>query len=326
MDVAGAGVVKPDQLLNKRNVIGHSEERNQVTVYVSRKLKMNTIQRKISDPDSPWSDEDVIPFEVKTGLGKRKPTDVVQIGRIKAHSNRRTYRPLKAGCEISPAGERFVGTAGCIVRYPYLIVRNRVVYLIGRMYSFVPILERYGVKVLYAHAILTNCHVTQKNVLKPVLDLDIHQPMIGKYVGSVSHAVALKDKGYNDVDVSLVDLDDHDVGFTHDIIRIGKVRKPRDPWMNEFVHKYGRTTEYTEGQLVRRNLTVKVDYKGTICTFKGVDMYSRMSAPGDSGSLILSKGNQALGLLFAGSSSVTLGIPISTVLKRFKGIEVVLGE
>jgi hypothetical protein len=90
------------------------------------------------------------------------------------------------------------------------------------------------------------------------------------------------------------------------------------------VEKSGRTTELTTGTITSVNVTIDVDYgNGRIARFADQFLVGGggFSAGGDSGSLIVhyDKGNQsaaprAVGLLFAGSSSFTVGNPISRVL------------
>ncbi|MGH7573477.1 MAG: hypothetical protein ACREMK_16790, partial [Gemmatimonadota bacterium] len=91
--------------------------------------------------------------------------------------------------------------------------------------------------------------------------------------------------------------------------------------VNDRVMKYGRTTGQTKGRVVAINTTVNVGY-GSSGTARFVDQIviggGGFSQGGDSGSLIvLEKGSGArrpVGLLFAGSSSVTIANPIDFVL------------
>jgi hypothetical protein len=92
------------------------------------------------------------------------------------------------------------------------------------------------------------------------------------------------------------------------------------------VKKYGRTTGLTNGSVAEVNVTVNVCYEVTIvfCTKQArfVNQVSispgSFSAGGDSGSLIVrASDNAAVALLFAGSSTRTIGSPIGPVLTRF---------
>ncbi len=97
--------------------------------------------------------------------------------------------------------------------------------------------------------------------------------------------------------------------------------------INAPVKKYGRTTGLTKGKIWAINATVNVGYSAGTAKFVNQIIISpgSFSAGGDSGSLIVldstKKNNtndrQPVGLLFAGSSSVTIACPIDLVLSRF---------
>lgn len=105
------------------------------------------------------------------------------------------------------------------------------------------------------------------------------------------------------------------------------------PTLNAAVKKYGRTTGQTKGRITGINATVNVGYgtdvNGENIVARFVDQIiiepGGFSAGGDSGSLIVMDGkgkNKAdnlkpVGLLFAGSSFVTIANPIDAVLSRF---------
>jgi hypothetical protein len=80
------------------------------------------------------------------------------------------------------------------------------------------------------------------------------------------------------------------------------------------VRKSGRTTGYTEGVINTLDTTVEVGYGTNSAVFEQQILANDMSDPGDSGSLILTEDNKAVGLLFAGSSTVTVINPIDAVL------------
>ena len=89
------------------------------------------------------------------------------------------------------------------------------------------------------------------------------------------------------------------------------------------MQKTGRTTEYTQGQIVQIDVTTSVGYNGRMATFTDQLMANGMSAGGDSGSAVLDEAGFVVGLLFAGSNTATLINPIQTVLDLL-GIELVL--
>jgi len=92
------------------------------------------------------------------------------------------------------------------------------------------------------------------------------------------------------------------------------------PSVGMSVKKYGRTTEWTFGQISGINGTFAIDYgQGKIANFVGqiVITPGSFSAGGDSGSLIVNTNGNPVALLFAGSSTVTIANPIGPVLNRF---------
>ncbi|MFE0103120.1 hypothetical protein [Streptomyces sp. NPDC059009] len=80
------------------------------------------------------------------------------------------------------------------------------------------------------------------------------------------------------------------------------------------VKKTGRTTNISFGRILAVDATIDVNY-GTAGTarFKDQILTTAISAGGDSGSLVTSLDNVALGLLFAGSSTVTVANHIENV-------------
>ena len=97
-------------------------------------------------------------------------------------------------------------------------------------------------------------------------------------------------------------------------------------FVGQQVKKYGRTTRLTHGEVTEVNVTANVCYEVVvlICTkaarFTGQIGISTtgFSDGGDSGSLIVTEtGNNPVGLLFAGSATLTLANPIDQVLDAF---------
>ena len=91
---------------------------------------------------------------------------------------------------------------------------------------------------------------------------------------------------------------------------------------NQKLKKYGRTTQQTKGFVWATNVIVNVNYGDAgVARFVGQIMIKgngTFSAGGDSGSLIVTqRGNNPVGLLFAGSSQFTCANPIDDVLAAF---------
>ena len=80
------------------------------------------------------------------------------------------------------------------------------------------------------------------------------------------------------------------------------------------VKKTGRTTNFTTGRITAVNATIDVGYGGgKVARFKDQIVTTNMSAGGDSGSLVLTLDNVAVGLLFAGSSTAMIANQIENV-------------
>lgn len=92
------------------------------------------------------------------------------------------------------------------------------------------------------------------------------------------------------------------------------------PSLELVVQKYGRTTGLTSGVITAINATVTVGYSSGTARFVNQIIIEPggYSAGGDSGSLIVTQGGKnPVGLLFAGSSTITVANPIDAVLDSF---------
>jgi hypothetical protein len=130
------------------------------------------------------------------------------------------------------------------------------------------------------------------------------------------------------VDAAIAELRPGLMDSTGAIEDIGTISSVvRAPAIALGVQKSGRTTGHTTGSISSISATISVRYPkscggggGTTFTFPNqvVISSSSFSAGGDSGSLIVTTGScpQPVALLFAGSSTSTIGNPIATVLAR----------
>ncbi len=105
---------------------------------------------------------------------------------------------------------------------------------------------------------------------------------------------------------------------------IGYVRGSRGGVrVGETLQKTGRTTNYTTGVVRAINATVNVNYGGgRVARFARQIVTTAMSAGGDSGSLVLDDAENAVALLFAGSSVATIMNDI-TYVERLLAIRIV---
>lgn len=109
------------------------------------------------------------------------------------------------------------------------------------------------------------------------------------------------------------------VEFSRIVEKIGIPTGMKEALPTMKVRKYGRTTEYTEGEVDQIDVTVSVNYGNAgIAVFEDQISTTAMSAGGDSGSAVFDyHSNSLVGLLFAGSETSTILNPIRPVLERF---------
>ena len=124
----------------------------------------------------------------------------------------------------------------------------------------------------------------------------------------------------NIVDAAVAEGEFHDLD--REIYWIGYVRgwRTRDNVeVGTLVQKTGRTTNYTIGRITAVSGTVDVSYGAHgVARFYDQIITTCMSAGGDSGSLVTTLGNVAVGLLFAGSSQATIANQIQNVRSRLR--------
>jgi hypothetical protein len=84
-------------------------------------------------------------------------------------------------------------------------------------------------------------------------------------------------------------------------------RRKQNVTVGTLVKKTGRTTNFTTGRITAINATVDVGYGGgKVARFIDQILTTNISAGGDSGSLVTTLDNVAVGLLFAGSTVATI--------------------
>lgn len=228
------------------------------------------------------NDGDLVP----ASFGKYK-TDVIEVGDIFAQTsvtNNDRLRPTMGGCQIRSAAINGWGTLGTTV-----IRRNATMPT--------------------QHFILSNRHV-----LGNVLGADVFQPATLNPADKVADVSQFAPLGPF-VDCAIAEVLEFDK-CSPEIYGIGYVEGVTNVQPGTRVQKSGARTGYTKGTVQAINATVAVNYGGTtgIITFFNQIITTAMSAPGDSGSIGLDMRNNAFGLLFAGSTTITVFNPISAVL------------
>ena len=91
------------------------------------------------------------------------------------------------------------------------------------------------------------------------------------------------------------------------ILGIGEIAGVREGDLGMAVQKSGRNTGYTTGTIQQMDVTVNVQYgEGRVAQFTDQLIAGDMSRGGDSGSAVLDMDKNIVGLLFAGSDTVTI--------------------
>jgi hypothetical protein len=249
-------------------------------------------------------------------------TDVVSVGTITAGETlAEKSRPAEGGYSVGHVDI----TAGTIATAVYRILPGG---------SVNP--PRHGMGIPKRYYILSNNHVLANSNDARAGDL-ILQP--GPFDGGtdpedaiarlsayipISFFPAVPLANHNNlVDAAIARGEFHDLD--REIYWIGYVRGWRlksRVRVGTLVQKTGRTTNYTTGRIIAVNAVVNVNYGGgKVARFRDQILTTNMSAGGDSGSLVTTLDNVAVGLLFAGSVQVTIANQIENV-RRLLRVEV----
>lgn len=287
------------ELLAKTNVvgvgIGYKEKRGKilsgdgpvVQVYVREKL-----------PKTKLSSDEMVAAEVDGAK-----TDVVEVGDVEAQPFTARLRPAIPGYSIGHY-QITAGTFGCLVR---------------------DICEPCHVHILSNNHVLANSNAAA--IGDPIL-----QPgrvdggtIPNDVIARLSRFVPIRfgdPARFNLVDAALArQRDQRDVIAS--ITGLGIPTGTVEATLGLDVVKSGRTTETTTGQVIGLNATIAVGFGVGVAYFRNQILTTNMSAGGDSGSLLLSRAERkATGLLFAGSSQVTVHNNISNVLMAL-GVELI---
>ncbi len=341
MDIQKVQKKHEKKLLKKANVVsvgmGYKIVNGKVTDEVCIIVGVN---KKISA--SSMSTRDIIPLALD-----EVPTDVIEIGTIRAQGRKKKKPKAQSSTAIDPKqkfrpappgsslGHKNItsGTFGCVVyrnTEPFILSNNHIlansndaligddIYQpgptdggssldkIGELHDFIPIDfgvsgggnggggEKPTCRIAKTVAAVTNFLAWATHSKHRV---SAYRPLAGN----------------NLVDAALATPTEE---ISDEIIQIGKPNGIAQAMLGTEVQKFGRTTSYTTGQVIQVNATVNVEYgPAKVATFYNQFMTGSMSAGGDSGSAILNMNNDIVGLLFAGSETVTIINPIGKVFE-----------
>ena len=250
-----------------------------------------------------------------------------------------TGYPFAGGCEQLDAGTESLTKRSRPAKGGYSVGHYQITAgTIGTcVYDFLPggtvSPPAPGIGVPSKFYILSNNHVLA-NVNSASLGDPILQP--GPYDGGVNPADRIASLSRyipitleppvprifhnNIVDAAVAEGEFHDLDRA--IYWIGHVRGWRlkaAVQVGLIVQKTGRTTNFTTGRIAAINATIDVGYGGgRIGRFKDQIVTTGMSAGGDSGSLVTTLDDVAVGLLFAGSATSTIVNQIENVRAMLK--------
>ncbi|WP_290649262.1 hypothetical protein [Aquisalimonas sp.] len=281
--------------------IGFKESKGKLTkeltvvVYVDEKL-----------PEDKLHKGDIVPKSLKVSVPAGEVeavTDVQAIGRLEAQTFNARIRPLKPGYSIGHPNVT-AGTFGCLVR---------------------EVCPPCRVYILSNNHVLANSNAASIGdpILQPgavdggTLPADI----VARLARFVPIRVGHPDR-YNLVDAALALPTDQRLVIAS-VVGLGIPTGTVEATLGMDVVKSGRTTQTTTGQVVGIDATVAVSFDAGTAYFRNQILTTNMSQGGDSGSLLMSRADRkATGLLFAGSSEVTVHNNIANVLMAL-GVEIV---
>lgn len=136
-------------------------------------------------------------------------------------------------------------------------------------------------------------------------------------LGALYEYIPIDEVNMNTVDAALWKPDKG--VMSDEILEIGEPTGVTQVALHEVVKKSGRTTGLTQAEVLDTDATINVNYGTFTAAFNHQIVTEFMSNGGDSGSLLLTKSNKAVGLLFAGSNIVTCHNHMLNVLDAFKG-------
>ena len=259
-----------------------------IKVYVEKKL-----------PQKELSAEEIVAETVD-----KIKTDVQEVGLIEALPYKNGIRPARPGYSIGHY-KITAGTFGCLVRdtcYPCRI------------------------HILSNNHVLANSNVV--NIGNPILQPGRADG--GTYpadmIARLSRFIPIRFNNpalYNLVDAAIAQPADHR-NVIASVVALGIPKGTVEAILGMSVVKSGRTTQTTAGKVIGVDVTVSVGYGGgRVAHFRNQVLTTNMSQGGDSGSLLMRRADQkATGLLFAGSSKVTVHNNIANVLIAL-GVEIV---
>lgn len=338
-NVRNAARNQRDELMNKKNVVGVMSGnetkggiktgREAVVVLVRKKERIDQLNTK-----------DIVPSALSEN-SETIPTDVVEVGDIKAfHTNR--HRPVLPGTSIGHFGIT-AGTFGVVVQksngQKFILSNNHVlanennasvgdailqpgpadggteIDKVGELSSFVPI-NFDGSNLVDAALAKFNGDPSESpdnpdKPDKPDADENSDCPIAGLIVNVLNLSALLvgsqtRIKSVRSRDFTEKRAIEGEV-YINKPLNLGSItRQLSTVNVGDGVKKSGRTTGVTVDEVIGIDAAVNVEYNKGVAHFVDQIICGPMSAGGDSGSVVYDSSGNAIGLLFAGSDTVTI--------------------
>lgn len=250
-----------------------------------------------------------VPREVTVADLAPVVTDVLEIGQLQVELFRDRVRPVMPGCGIGHPTAT-AGTLGAFVRRPddddlFILSNSHVIADYGLAAIDDPILQ--------PGASDDGTCVDEVGKLADVVPFEYSAT---GFPNRVDAAIARIKPALTEGPIRL--LGTQPAGVTTNLRR------------GMHVHKVGRTSDLTTGIIQDVNFRMSINYKSSPtgqsrAGFREQVLCTRFTEPGDSGALVLSSSNRAVGLHFAGSTSASVFNRIRNVLTALRVDLVVQG-
>jgi hypothetical protein len=290
--VVGAGV-------GEKYVDGVSTGKPAVIVFVEKKYTQTGLISK-------YSAKDMVPQSLDS-----IPTDIIEVGKIVKQNLRKKVRPLEPGYSV---GHKDI-TAGTIGGF-FIDKDGDLVALSNNHVLANENAAKVGDPMYQPGPIDTSANMKFRNWPDPVKNLP--------YFGTLKKFARMNKTGNtHDSAIAVVNKKLVDLGLVSAVYPvIGKKAAGFDTAkVGDQVQKCGRTSGYTTGKVVALHGTFSVGYDFGVAEFNDCVVTTNMSRGGDSGSIIYDLDMNAVALLFAGSSKVTIANPIE-IVKNYYGLKI----
>ena len=288
--------VHQDLFLRDSNVIGMGIGLKTIKGKATSQLCMKVyVEKKI--PEKNLTPSNIkIPKTLKLPTTEKYPqeeisTDVEEIGKVALLSYNGRYRPAPGGVSIGHFNVSG-GTLGCLV----FDINNHEVLILSNNHVLANCNNAAVGDLVTQPGRLDGGNVPTDAVAQLVRWINVDTSGGGNIIdGAVCRPL----------NSSLV---------TSTILDVGEIKGVTMAFLGMQVKKTGRTTQHTRGTVKDVNAVLRIGYGNGVAIFKDQILTTCMSAPGDSGSILLDDNNKVCGLLFAGSSLATFYNPIHYVM------------